>query len=119
MSIEPFKAQIRMQANAAIVDMSGEIDAFADPDMNSMFEQVKSSGAKSLLLNFTHVGYINSTGIALIVRLLGQARTAHIAIATYGLSSHYKEIFEITRLADYLNIVPDEESAIARQTLAP
>lgn len=117
MSIEPFRGEIRRHGSAAIIDLHGEIDAFADQDLNNIFEQVLAAKVESVLLNFTSVHYINSTGIALIVRLLGQARTARIAVTTYGLSSHYQEIFEITRLADFLNIVPDEESAIARLSL--
>jgi len=30
-----------------------------------------------------------------------------------GLSDHYREIFQITRLADFMSIFPDEESAMA------
>jgi anti-anti-sigma factor len=114
MSIDPFSAEIRNQGSAAIIDLRGEIDAFADQDLNNLFQEVKSTGATGILLNFSGVQYINSTGIALIVRLLGQARTAGIQITTYGLNSHYQEIFEITRLSDFLNIVPNEESALAR-----
>ncbi len=32
-----------------------------------------------------------------------------------GLSDHYREIFEITRLADFMRIFPDERAALAGQ----
>ena len=48
--------------------------------------------------------YINSTGIALIVRLLAEARRDHREVIADGLSDHYREIFRITRLSDYLTI---------------
>ena len=57
-----------------------------------------------LLLNFGDVDYINSTGIALIVGVLAQARKAHIALVTFGLSPHYQEIFRITRLSDFMGM---------------
>jgi anti-anti-sigma factor len=66
-----------------------------------------------VLLNFSNVEYINSTGIALIVGVLAQARKAHLSLLTYGLSEHYREIFEITRLADFMHIYPDEASALS------
>jgi anti-anti-sigma factor len=59
------------------------------------------------------VDYINSTGIALIVSLLAQARKSRQRLVVYGLSDHYVEIFQITRLADFMTIYPDEESALA------
>ena len=57
-------------------------------------------------LNFSGVDYINSTGIALIVGLLARARAAHRPIAAVGLSEHYREIFTITRLSDFMEIRP-------------
>src|SRR3989304_53356 len=67
----------------------------------------------AVLLNFHGVEYINSTGIPLIVSLLAQARKSHRRVLAYGLSDHYQEIFQITRLADFMSIFPDEESAFA------
>ena len=65
-----------------------------------------------MVLNFEAAGYINSTGIALIVGMLAKARAAGLPIRAYGLTPHYREIFEITRLADFLAINTDEESAV-------
>jgi anti-anti-sigma factor len=65
------------------------------------------------VLNFTAVGYINSTGIALIVAILAKARRARLPLRVYGLSPHYQEIFQITRLADFMSICADEASALA------
>ena len=66
----------------------------------------------TVVLNFGGAGYINSTGIALIVGMLAKARTKAIPIRAFGLTDHYREIFEITRLADFLAINPDEDSAV-------
>jgi anti-anti-sigma factor len=63
-------------------------------------------------LNFTHTGYMNSTGIALIVGILAAARAQRVPIRAFGLTPHYLEIFEITRLSDFLAISPDEDTAI-------
>ena len=57
-----------------------------------------------ILLNFQEVDYINSTGIALIVGLLAQARKSHRRLVVCGLSEHYQEIFRITRLSDFIEI---------------
>ena len=66
----------------------------------------------AVVLNFGDAGYINSTGIALIVGLLAKSRAAAIPLRAYGLTPHYEEIFEITRLADFMAIKPDEDSAV-------
>ena len=73
----------------------------------------EAAGAATLLLDFGDVAYINSTGIALIVGLLGRARADGVAVAACGLSDHYRQIFEITRLSDFMSIHADERSARA------
>jgi anti-anti-sigma factor len=64
-------------------------------------------------MNFSDVDYINSTGIALIVSLLSRARKTKRKVLVYGLSEHYVTIFQITRLADFMSIFPDEATALA------
>jgi anti-anti-sigma factor len=59
------------------------------------------------------VDYINSKGIALIVMLLAQARKSGTRLLTTGLSPHYIEIFNITRLSDFMKFYPDEASALS------
>ena len=56
------------------------------------------------------------TGIALIVGLLAKARAAHRRMVVYGLSDHYVEIFQITRLSDFMSVFADEASALAGST---
>ncbi len=70
------------------------------------------------LLDFTDAEYINSTGIALIVRVLADARRDHREVRACGLSPHYVEIFQITRLSDYMRIIGDRESVTAADLAA-
>ena len=109
----PFSAAVRTANGATIIDLSGEINAAADAALNNAYAQAMQRRPDRLLLNFGDVDYINSTGIALIVGLLAQARKARIALVTYGLNAHYQEIFKITRLADFIGMVDDEATALA------
>jgi anti-sigma B factor antagonist len=104
-----FEATLRGDGRVAILDLSGDIDSRADEALDQAFAEVVE--APRVLLNFTEVGYINSTGIALIVGLLKQATENELELGAFGLSPHYEEIFEITRLTDFLDISPDEETA--------
>jgi anti-anti-sigma factor len=112
MSGTNFKARVRGQPGLVALDLSGEINAFAEEMLNQAFDEAERLGPATIALNFTDVTYINSTGIALIVGLLGRARKARRSLAVWGLSDHYMEIFNITRLADFMNIYPDESSAM-------
>ena len=108
---KPLTTQIRHNENAAIIDLVGDINGTADTAINSAFREALNSDPDSVVLNFTDVEYINSTGIALIVGLLAMARQKKVDVLTFGLSSHYREIFDITRLSDFMKIVDDEVAA--------
>ena len=100
----------------AVIDLSGEIDSLAEESLNGAYFEATEAEPSGLLLNFADDGYINSTGIALIVDILMKARSSDTPIAASGLSDHFAEIFRITRLSDYMPIYPDEDAAV--KTLA-
>jgi anti-sigma B factor antagonist len=112
MRAQPFSAQVRQQTNLATIDLHGEINAFAESELNEAYALADQSNPATVVLNFTDVSYINSTGIALIVSLLAQARKSRRRLVVYGLTDHYMEIFKITRLSDFMNIYPDESSML-------
>ena len=49
----------------------------------------------------------------MLVTLLVRANRQHRPLAAYGLSDHYREIFELTRLDEAIGIYDDEPSALA------
>lgn len=108
---QTFEAAVRQESDAVIIDLRGDINSFADEALNEAYSQAEANDVETIMLNFSEVGYINSTGIALIVGLLAKARKTHRQLVTYGLSDHYLEIFHITRLSDFMTIVADEEAA--------
>ena len=112
MEATAFAATLRSSASGLIIDLSGDINGAADAEFNAVTQQALDQKPHALLLNFNGVGYINSTGIALIVGLLAAARKNGIPLRTYGLSDHYREIFTITRLSDFMSIVSDEAAAL-------
>ncbi|MDP9023629.1 MAG: anti-sigma factor antagonist [Actinomycetota bacterium] len=108
-----FNAQVRDRGGAAVLDLHGDLDGRADAALNGAYADAAGTTAVvPLVLNFKDVGYINSTGIALIVGLLAKARAEARSIRVVGLSEHYRHIFEITRLADFMSFFPDEETAV-------
>ena len=92
----------------ARIELRGDIDGAAREALAAAYDA--SAAARELLLDFTAVDYINSTGIALIVGLLARARADARVISASGLSAHYREIFEITRLSDFMTILDDREN---------
>ncbi|MHB8626778.1 MAG: STAS domain-containing protein [Aggregatilineales bacterium] len=116
MATREFEAILRHQSASVIIDLFGEVDAAAEPALNMAYTAAEQEQSRAIILNFRGVGYINSTGIALIVGLLARAQKAHCRLLVFGLSAHYTELFHITRLSDFLSIFPDESSALAESS---
>ena len=114
MPTKAFEAHVRQHLpRVAVIDLHGEINSFAEASLSAAYAEAEQHNPQAILLNFSQVEYINSTGIALIVTLLAKARKSHIRLLTCGLSEHYVEIFNITRLADFMSVYPDESAALA------
>ena len=103
------EAIARTEGDATVLELHGEIDGSARDALRAAYDAGRSDGP--MTLDFAAVGYINSTGIALIVGLLARARAEARAVSARGLSAHYREIFEITRLSDFMTILDSGASA--------
>ena len=101
----------RIGDEVAVVDIKGEVTAACEPVLMSAYEAA-GSGTKRLVLNFAGLEYMNSGGIGMLVTLLVRANRQHQQLAAYGLSEHYREIFELTRLDEAITIYDSEESAL-------
>ena len=106
------EATVRTEHGVAIIDLDGDINSFAESALVAAYLEASELHPGALALNFSQADYINSTGIALIVGLLARARKDKRPVIAFGLSDHYTEIFEITRLSDFMQIVPDEATAL-------
>jgi len=106
MAATEFGAEVRHEGGGAVLDLTGNVSAGAEQKLLEVY--AKTSGKPVVILDFSNVDYINSTGIALIVGLLASARTAGQEVQARGLAEHYREIFRITRLSDFMTILDDE-----------
>src|SRR5687767_6923107 len=113
MPANDLKASVRQVWGGTVLDLRGEINGFAQDALNDAYAEAEAKNPQTILLNFEEVDYINSTGIALIVGVLAKARASKRRLLAYGLSDHYLEIFNITRLSDFVSVLPNEESALS------
>jgi anti-anti-sigma factor len=103
---QEFRATVRPGPKGSIVELVGTVNRGAKEEMERAYEEA-SKAPGEILLDFGPVEYINSTGIAVIVGVLAMARAENRDVGATGLTDHYKEVFEITRLADFMHIYED------------
>jgi|1185.fasta_scaffold672138_2 anti-anti-sigma factor len=112
MNIQALSARVRTKGGVAVVELAGDVDGSAESALKAGYKEAVATGAATILLDFGDVGYINSTGIALIVGVLAEARRDKRKVVACGLSGHYREIFQVTRLSDFMPIFADEHEAL-------
>lgn len=105
---------VRPAAPAVVIlDIHGEVTGFGEHALMDAYTQATKLGAHTLCLNFTDLAYMNSSGIGLIVTLLIRIQRQKQRLAAFGLSEHYQQIFELTRLNEAIGIYADETAALA------
>lgn len=102
----------KINPSASIIDIQGEINAFAESALMAAYAQATEAGAKTVLLNFSGLDYMNSSGIGLLVTLLIRAQRQKQRLLAYGLSEHYRNIFELTRLNEAIQTYSTEAEAL-------
>jgi anti-sigma B factor antagonist len=111
------QAQVKMNVRkvsekVSIIDVEGEFNAFAEAVLMEAYNQASDGQARAIILNFEELEYMNSSGIGLLVTLLIRINREKQRLLTYGLSEHYRSIFQITRLDDAIAIHDSEEEAV-------
>ena len=100
-------------SQTGIIDISGEVNAFAEDALMDAYTQASTGNPRAIILNFSGLEYMNSSGIGLLVTLLIRVNRQKQKLLAYGLSEHYQQIFELTRLNEAIGIYATEAEALA------
>ncbi len=111
------QAQVTMDVRkvndkVSVIDVKGELTAFAEGVLMQAYDQASDGRVRAIVLNFEGLEYMNSSGIGLLVTLLIRVNRENQRLLTYGLTEHYRNIFQITRLDDAIGIYDSEEEAV-------
>ncbi len=102
-----------LSEGARAIDIKGDITAQSEDVLMDAYGRASGHAVKAIVLNFSELEYMNSGGIGLLVTLLVRAQRQHQRVLAYGLSDHYSQIFELTRLDEAVGIHDSEQDAMA------
>jgi anti-sigma B factor antagonist len=97
---------------ARVIEIKGDITAASEDVLMDAYNRASESGVRAIVLSFTGLDYMNSGGIGLLVTLLVRAQRQRQRVLAFGLSDHYRQIFELTRLDEAVGIHDSEEEAL-------
>ena len=109
----------RLSEQVSVIDIQGEVNNFAEEALMDAYTRASTGGLSTLILNFSEMNYMNSSGIGLLVTLLIRTTRQKQTLLACNLSEHYQHIFELTRLNDAIRVFPDEAHAVAAAGIQP
>lgn len=102
-----------LSATARSIVIHGDITAASEQTLMDAYAQASAEGAKTIVLDFGGLDYMNSGGIGLLVTLLVRVQRQGQKLLASGLSGHYREIFSLTRLDEAIGIFDTTDAALA------
>ncbi|HTV06599.1 MAG TPA: STAS domain-containing protein [Acidobacteriaceae bacterium] len=100
-------------APITVMRFSGDITSASEAAILGTYQGIPPETNKRILLDFSKVEYINSSGIALIIQLMYAAGKNNQRIQTFGLSPHFQKVFTMVGITKYTRLHEDEASACA------
>jgi len=97
----------------SVIDIAGEVTAASEGALMDAYGRASGEHTRWVVLNFSELEYMNSSGIGLLVTLLVRANRQKQRLLAFGLTDHYRQIFQLTRLDEAIAIHDSESDAIA------
>ena len=105
--------EVRWVGKTAVVDVAGDIDLSRTNQFQASLLHVLNTGPERIIVNLAGVNYMDSSGVASLVKLLSRARQSGISLGLTGLTARVRSVFQITRLDTVFEIFPTEQEALA------
>jgi len=99
-------------AKVSFIDIEGDLSASAESVLMDAYTQASAATTRVIILNFSGLAYMNSSGIGLLVTLLIRINRQKQRLFCYGLTEHYRHIFALTRLSDVIPLYDTEPDAL-------
>jgi anti-sigma B factor antagonist len=91
----------------------GDISSASKEAVVGTYEALDKAANKSILLEFKGVEYLNSSGIALVIQVLMEAKKSDQTVAICGLTPHFTKVFTMVGITKYATLYADEAAALA------
>jgi anti-anti-sigma factor len=96
-----------------VLRFEGDIASTSKDAVLGAYQTLPKDTAKLVLLDFTKVDYINSSGIALVIQLLIEAAKFGQKVCAFGLSAHFTKVFTMVGITKYAGLFPTQAEALA------
>ena len=100
-------------ATTSIIGIKGELNLPAETALMEAYAEASTPTTRMIVLDLNGLDYMNSGGIGLLVTLMVRMKRENQRLSAFGLSEHYRQIFETARLNEVIGVYDSEAAALA------
>ena len=104
---------VRWVDRSAVVEVTGEVNLAHSNVFQEDLANIVAEKPQRLVLDLTGVTYMDSSGIASLVKMLSRAKAIGASMHLVGMSDRVRSLFEITRLDHVFEIHTTCDEALA------
>ena len=96
-----------------VIGLSGKLDVEGTKLFGERITQILESGERYVLLDFTDVAYINSSGLHILILVARRLATSGGMLVLAGASDRIQNVLKISGLSAILTLQPTKAEALA------
>jgi len=106
------KIMIERRGECTLCKIEGEINLSTSPELRKAFDDFIRNSMKKIVVDFSGVPYVDSSGLATLIELLQRLKKINGALRICCVPEKVKNVFEITKLHKLFEIFDDQASAL-------
>jgi anti-sigma B factor antagonist len=107
------KFAIEKKDGVVVIELKASLEG--GPDTFDLKDEVKArlgQGERKFLLNMTHAGFVNSTGIGVVVGIFSSIKQAEGKLRICGVSERARRAFVVTGVWGLFDVSEDPDEAV-------
>lgn len=102
----------KTEGEVLVLSVTGEIDLNQSPSLRATLRAKAAAKAPCLLLDFSAVVYIDSSGLATLIEYYQNSRAYSGKLALCSLTPRVRSSFDLVRLSEVFTIYADRAAAL-------
>lgn len=109
-----FAITVRQNGTVAILDLDGPLGiGESRAALGQQIDDLLAAGARKIAINLSKVPFVDSTGIGALVNAHTAVQAAGGKCKVFSVHPHVTKVLAMTRVDTVLDVVRDEETAVA------
>jgi anti-sigma B factor antagonist len=103
---------VKKQDDVTIIDVEGQLIVGNRQELKQKVLEELDGGARKFLIDFSNTGYIDSSGLGVLVSLSKKIREQSGELRLANLNEDLRTLFELTKLDTLFHIASDRQEAL-------